>query len=597
MLRLLTIADLGVIEYAEVPLNPGLNVLTGETGSGKSIIVDALGLLLGDRADAGFVRAGASRARVEGVFALDEAAQKSVAPLVAEVASDDAQDGELVLTREINRDGKNICRINGRLVPLKSLAALGECLADIHGQSQHLSLLRPSEHVEILDSYAGLTEQRGRVAQVVNTLLKVRRDLENLQQEDRDVARRTDLLRYQIDEITAADLHDGEDAELLKDKTVLANAEQLQTATGSAYRVLGEEDGGVTSVADLLGSVLQELTDVESLDPSLERPRELAASLTYQAEELAHTLRDYRDAIDDNPPRLQEIEERFAMIDQLRRKYGDTIQDILDFARQAEEELLVFSTSEQTQEELLEEEVELSKRLGDLVGRLSLERNNAAIRLAHAVEAELTELAMDGTRVCIDLQRVESDDGISLHNSTESSMVDSPRYAFTASGIDRIEFQIAPNLGEPLKPLAKIASGGEAARLMLAFKAVLSEDTRIPTLAFDEIDSGVGGRIGGVVGKKLSALSTGHQVLCVTHLPQVAAFADHHIRVSKAPVAGRTVVDVSLLQGDECIEELSQMLGGASMSTRRSAAEMLERAAAWKTGDVPETPRLVMIAS
>jgi DNA repair protein RecN (Recombination protein N) len=585
MLRLLAIRNLGVVDDLELELRPGLNVLTGETGSGKSIIVDALTLLLGERVDESMLRAGASQARVEGVFSLTPALREAAASLLQELGLDGDED-ELVLTREINREGRNTCRVNGHLTPLKGLAALGERLADVHAQGQQVSLLRTAEHVGILDRYAGLTGLQMEVAETVAKLSRLREEAASLRANERDLARRMDLLSYEVREIEAARLRVGEDAELERERTVLGNADRLRTLAEEAYHLLEGGEGRRAAAADLLGRVAKDLQDLAALDPSLAHLCETAEGLSAQAEELARSLRGYSEGIEHDPERLQQVEERLSLIAQLKRKYGDAIEEILAYAERASEELAGLENNEDRKAALEAEEQTMLIQLGGLAGRLSRERRAAAGRLAQAVEVQLSEVAMAGTRVEVEVAQVEAEDGAPV--TLPSGEV--KRYGFTTFGIDRVQFLIAPNLGEPLRPLARTASGGEASRLMLAFKVALSGDDRIPTLVFDEIDAGIGGRVGTVVGKKLWALARSHQVLCVTHLPQAACFADHHVRVAKSIVDGRTVTRVEALEADGRVEEISQMLGSTGKSARHNAWEMMEQASRWKRGGEDERP-------
>ena len=567
MLSELTITNFAIIDRIQLTLVPGLSVLTGETGAGKSIIIDAVSTLLGGRADAELIRAGTEGARVEGIFVLPPTLREELTPLLHEQGLQDDSGGELILARAINRSGRNVCRVNGRAVPLSVLAQLGERLVDIHGQSEHLSLLRVKEHLNFLDRYAGLQEQRAAVAEGVRALRRVREELASLHRDERELARRADLLQYQVHEIEDAQLLPDEEDELLNERKLLLNAERLSELSHSAYQTLagGEEQH---TIADLLDSVLRDLTELERLDAQVAAQRQVVEETTYQLEDLARMLRSYRDGVEFNTVRLQAVEERLDLIHGLKRKYGGCIPEILRFAQEAARELHAITHNEERMAELEQEQARLVADVGAQAAALSAERRAAAERLSTGIERELDELSMKQAHFVVDIQWKEAEEGL---------LVEGKNYAFDLTGIDRVEFLISPNVGEPPKPLAKIASGGETSRLMLALKAVLSAADQVPTLIFDEIDQGIGGRAGGVVGLKLWGLTSEHQVLCVTHLPQLACYGDTHFQVDKAESEGRTVTRVRMLEGQERIEELAAMLGGPAGKTQlRSAEEMFQ---------------------
>ena len=587
MLRLLSVTNFATIEQLEMELDPGFNVLTGETGAGKSIIVDALSLLLGGRADGGMVRSGARRSRVEGVFLLNGDLVQKINLALGEYEIDFSEE-ELILAREVNLDGRNTCRVNGRIVPLKLLSTLAEYLVDIHGQNQHLSLFRVREHMDILDQYGGLWQLRTQVAQTVHQLMEVRRELGQLLREEQELAQRVDFLGYQVGEIGAANLRPAEDEDLALERDRAANAERIIELSDHAYRALYDSLDREDSVMDLLGQVSQDLAHLEQLDPSLSQARELADVLTHQVDELARTLRSYRDSIEYNPERIQELEGRLDLIRGLKRKYGSTIEEILAFAERASDDLERLSRSEERTEELKSQEMELREQVGRLAGRLSEARRHSAKRLADAIEEEVAGLAVEHTQVHVDVRQSSSEDGVPVGtndsgpSSTLSDGESTKCFAFNSTGIDSVEFLVSLNLGEPPRPLARVASGGEASRLMLAIKTILSTADRIPVLVFDEVDAGIGGRIGSILGQKLWGLSRSHQVLCVTHLPQIACYADHHFRVVKLASHDRAMTSVEILSDETRVMELSQMLGSDSGATRGNALEMLVEAGRWK---------------
>lgn len=591
MLRFISITNFATIEQLEMELEPGFNVLTGETGAGKSIIVDALSLLLGGRADAGNVRSGAHQARVEGVFLLNGDLVEKISGALGEYEIESG-DEELILAREVNLDGRNLCRVNGRIVPLRLLSALAEHLVDIHGQNEHLSLFRVREHLDILDKFGGSWGLRTQVAEGVHQLTDVRQELDRLQLEDQELAQRVDFLRYQIGEIRSADLRPGEDEDLALERDRLANAEQIITLSDQAYRALYDSPDQRDSVTDLMGQVTQHLVQLEKLDPSVNQELESANALTHQIDELGHTLRGYRDSIEYNPERLQELEGRLDLIRGIKRKYGSTIEEVLDFAEKASKDLEDLNRSEERAEGLKSREVELQLQVGELAGQLSKVRCQAAGRLASAVEKEISGLAVERAQVHVDINQTPSEHGVPVEtggSGPDATLAngEGPRcFAYSGTGIDSVEFLISLNPGEPPRPLARIASGGEAARLMLAIKSVLSEADRIPILVFDEVDAGIGGRVGSVLGQKLWGLAKSHQVLCVTHLPQIASYADRHIKVAKRASDNRTVTLVEVLAHEPRVAELSQMLGSDSGAARNNALEMLEQATEWKESGV-----------
>ncbi|MDD3827477.1 MAG: DNA repair protein RecN [Anaerolineae bacterium] len=581
MLVELTIRDFAIIDELHLRFGEGLNVLTGETGAGKSIIVDAVSLLLGGRGDAGLIRAGAGRASVEGVFRLDAEARAAVEPMLEADGLEGDEPGILVLSREIRKEGRNICRINGRAVALKSLQSVGECLVDIHGQTEHLSLMRVREHADLLDRYGGLWPLRQEVADRVAELRAVRRELSSLRRDERELARRTDLLQYQVSEIDAARLEPGEDQELGTERTRLANAEQLQALAQEAFTALYESGEDQASAVDLLQAAALALAGLLRLDPSTSALAETSEQVGYQLEDLAEQVREYRDQVEFNPRRLNQVEERLSLLHNLQRKYGDSIADVLAFAERARQELETIEHSEERIDELEAEEDRLLHEIGRLGSELSRQREEAGRRLAAGIEAELDELSMARARFGVDLAWRDDPEGAYVDEAGRNG-AQGQRIAFDSSGLDRVEFLVAPNVGEPLKPLIRIASGGETSRLMLALKTVLAQADRTPTLIFDEIDAGIGGRVGGVVGHKLWGLTRGdgdlvrcHQVLCVTHLPQLASYGDVHLHVTKGVVGGRTVTSVEALEGKALEEEMAGMLGAVTELTRASAVEML----------------------
>ncbi len=571
MLAEISISNLAIIDRLNLKFAPGFNALTGETGAGKSIIVDAVGLLLGSRAQTELIRAGCEETVVEGIFVIDSQTRELLASPLQEFGIDLEEDS-LILARELHRAGRNVCRVNNRAVTLSILEQIGDRLVDIHGQSEHLSLLRVREHVDFLDRYGNLWEQRASLGRQVRALRKIRQELRDLQNDARETARRIDRLTFVIEEIRSARLKTGEDESLKEERDLLANAEERARLADQAYRALygaGEEEKGAL---DLLAEAVQACGLLEKFDPGVKSMLEQSDSASALMDDLARTLREYRDSIEFNTDRLARVDERLDLIFRLKRKYGDSIDEVLKFASSSEQELQGISHAEERIAELKALELKSLQEAGTLAQDLSAVRHTAAERLSREIEQELQDLGMARSKFGVALNRVEEQNGL---------IVGDKRYGFDSTGIDRVEFLVSPNPGEPLKPLAKLASGGETSRLMLALKAVLGAADRTPTLIFDEIDQGIGGRTGGVVGRKLWGLTRPgngnyrHQVICVTHLPQIASFGDSHFHIRKEIAGERTITRVAELRGERRIDELAQMLGAATETTRQSAEEML----------------------
>jgi len=569
MLTELRIRDFAIIQEVSLRLGAGFVVFTGETGAGKSIIIDAVEMLLGGRAEASMIRTDAAAALIEGAFQLNPANGEELQALLESEGLRD-EPTALTLGREIRREGRSICRVNGRTVSLGLMRAIGELLVDVHGQSEHLSLLRVKEHLNLLDRYAQTEVLRQEFQQAFGTLLAVRRELAELRERERDAARRSEMLAFQINEIQAASLRPEEEAALTEERSRLANAEQLADLAGRAIAALDESVDESAPASDLLGQAAEVLASLAKVDSSMEQIHAETQALVEQAGDVARRLRLYRDEIEFNPKRLDEVEERIGLIRGLGRKYGGRVEAVLAHAESVRQELETITHAEQRIRELSSQEATGLQRLGDIGARLSQARREAGERLAAAVEGELADLRMAGARFGVDFQ---------WEDEAEGAPVGERRVAFGPTGLDRAEFLVAPNPGEGLKPLVKIASGGETSRLMLGLKGVLARADRTPTLIFDEIDQGIGGRVGAVVGRKLWGLAHTHQVLCVTHLPQLAAFGDQHFRVEKQVKRGRTITMVGPMSEAERAEELASMLGSVSEANRQSAGDLLRQAA------------------
>jgi DNA repair protein RecN (Recombination protein N) len=567
MLSELRIENFAIISQLELSFSPSLNIFTGETGAGKSIIIDAVEMILGGRADASMVRAGAARAMVEASFELTEEMSHSVRQILEREALLDEANA-LTLGREIRSNGRSFARINGRNVNNHVLTELSEFLVDVHGQSEHLSLLHVKQHLGLLDRFAHVESELTEYQKAYHQLTHVRSQLSELRAAEKDASRQIDILEYQINEIIAAHLREGEDDELRAERTRLANAEGIASLVQEAIQILDDGTPDSLSVTELIGQVTNVLNNLNRLDPTQVKLGERSQNALDELTDIATTLHDYLETIEFNPNRLEQVEERLNLIQNLKRKYGETVPLVLKFAEMARKQLDSITHVSERIIDLEDEEKQLLKKLGEIGELLSENRHIAAKRLEKNLETELEHLSLVEARFKVDFSQHLSENGVFLK--------DGRRVAFDSSGLEQVEFLVAPNPGEGFKPLVKIASGGETSRLMLAIKNILAQADKIPTLIFDEIDQGIGGRVGIVVGRKLWELARQHQVLCVTHLPQLAAFGEQHWRVLKEVREGRTETRVEALEGEERLIELAQMMGALSDGTRQSAQELLE---------------------
>jgi len=590
MLLELTIRNFAIIRDLHIVFSPGFNALTGETGAGKSIIIDALGAVLGARVSSDLVRSGSSNAWVEALFDARELEGNQALQSVFTEHGIQPEDGNLILSRDINANGRSVARVNGRTVTAATLATIGGFFVDIHGQSEHLSLLRPAVHLDLLDHFAGTGEHRQRFADLVREYGSIQRRIEQIQSTERERAHRTDLLQFQVEEIGSASLEPGEDDALDRQRTVLANSERLALLAAEAYQLLdgGDEASGepISGALDKLRLVVERVEELSRIDRENEPLASQMREVLYLLEDHTLTIRSYSERVEADPGRLAEIEDRLALIKQLKRKYGATLDDVINYLDSARAELDELQNSEEHIEELREASATLRRRLGSLAGQISSARQTAAVTLVDEVERSIAELNMGRSRFQV---------SFSAHGGTTTIPVEIDglivERSFDPTGTDRVEFLIAPNAGEAPKPLGKVASGGEMARLMLALKSILSTADDTPTLVFDEVDVGVGGRSGQPVGEKLWRLGGRHQVLVISHLPQVAAFAESHYKITKLDREGRTETRIDLLEIDERIDELAAMLDGQppTPESRENARAMLERIETWKRERVVST--------
>ena len=573
MLEELRIRNFAIIENITIEFTHGFNVITGETGAGKSILIDAVELLLGGRADSSMVRTGQDKAVIEGVFVLDERARQQVVPILLEqeLIADASEADFITITRELRASGRSSARLNGVTCNINTLQEIGGRIVDLHGQHAHMSLFKPRAHVDLIDRYANLLEVRDALTQVIGTLKQTRDEITRLQSDKDDLKRRAERLRYEVDEIDAAQLKADEEDDLQAELKRLGNSEKIAELTARSLVLLSgdEDDDEFLPAVDLLMDVAKLLERLGKFDEQMSEEATLANELAANAQELAITLAGYADEIEHDPDRLSELEERLDVIQKLKRRYNaDSISDVIAYGEQARTELDSIEHSEERLLELRAQEEKILRHIGELCERIHKVRSVAAGAMSKKIVRELKDLKMERTRFEVVMTRTEAADG--------AYGKDGKRYQFNGTGMEQVEFMMSANPGEPLRPLAKVASGGEAARIMLAIKRVLSQADDTNTLIFDEIDQGIGGRVGAIVGEKLWSLSDGHQVLVVTHLPQLATYGDKHLHVSKRTSKTRTVTHVQHLADEESrIAEIAAMLGATGASGQQSARDLL----------------------
>jgi DNA repair protein RecN (Recombination protein N) len=552
MLHALHIENLAIIDRLEVAFEAGFNALTGETGAGKSILIDALNLALGERADTSLIRAGAARLRVNAIFELPD--DPDLHAHLAELGVE-PEDGLLYLSREVQASGRSIARINGQPAPTSALKAIGDRLIDLHGQHEHQSLLKPSSHLEFLDRWLGepALRLREQVRHTVNALRQTERDLQELTAREREREQMLDLYRFQVDEIRQANLQAGEDEQLETEARRLMHAEKLIALAGNAYDALLGEQGAYDQTA----TAARCLTEIARIDPSVAPWGELLEGALAQLEEVARNLRAYAESIEYDPTRLEEVIERQELLKRLKRKYGDTIEAVLQYADEAAAKLHALETQTERRAELEAEQARLQAEAHTLCEQLSALRREGAQRFADAVQAALRTLAMERAQFVVEARPKPMD----------------------TTGADSVEFLFSANPGEPPRPLSKIASGGEMSRVMLALKTVLADAAPVPTLVFDEIDAGIGGRTAHAVGEQIAQLARHCQILCITHLPQIACRAGRHLLIEKHTDGAATRVSVQPLTGEARVQEIARMLAGTPTETAlQHARELLHNA-------------------
>ncbi len=558
MLQSLYLENIALIEKLGIELFPGFNVLTGETGAGKSIIIDAVNFVLGERTSRDLIRNGAARAKVEAVFNLNEG---DAAFAALDALGIEYDGNELILSRELSAAGRNACRVNGTLVPVASLKSVSDTLVDIHGQHEHQALLDAENHISYLDAYCHAESLP--IIEKIDAIVSKRNELMLKRNSgfasEREREREMDMLRYQIEEIASANLEAGEEERLNAEKTVLLNAERIRTALETAHMALsGAEEGSALSAID---TARRSMRDIAALNKDYEALGDKIEELYYAAEDISFVLRDTSENVESDMQRLEEIEQRLKLISDLKRKYGRTVEDVIDFGKDAGTKLNELENAEALAAELDAKLDRLKAEYNVAADELSKVRRAAGDRLKRNVLNELKDLGM--AKAMFDVALSDASGG-------------EPR----KGGRETAEFMLSANPGEPLKPLEKVASGGELSRIMLCFKSIFADNDRVPTLIFDEIDTGISGRTAAVVGEKMLGIAKKHQVICVTHLAQIAALAEAHLMVRKYDDGKNTFVETRQLNEEEKVQRIAQMMDGESdsPSALTHARELIARA-------------------
>ena len=558
MLQSLYLENIALIEKLGIELFPGFNVLTGETGAGKSIIIDAVNFVLGERTSRDLIRNGAARAKVEAVFNLNEG---DAAFAALDALGIEYDGNELILSRELSAAGRNACRVNGTLVPVASLKSVSDTLVDIHGQHEHQALLDAENHISYLDAYCHAESLP--IIEKIDAIVSRRNELMLKRNSgfssEREREREMDMLRYQIEEIASANLEAGEEERLNAEKTVLLNAERIRTALETAHMALsGAEEGSALSAID---TARRSMRDIAALNKDYEALGDKIEELYYAAEDISFVLRDTSENVESDMQRLEEIEQRLKLISDLKRKYGRTVEDVIDFGKDAGTKLNELENAEALAAELDAKLDKLKAEYNVAADELSKVRRAAGDRLKRDVLNELKDLGM--AKAMFDVALSDAAGGESRKGGRETA-----------------EFMLSANPGEPLKPLEKVASGGELSRIMLCFKSIFADNDRVPTLIFDEIDTGISGRTAAVVGEKMLGIAKKHQVICVTHLAQIAALAEAHLMVRKYDDGKNTFVETRQLNEEEKVQRIAQMMDGESdsPSALTHARELIARA-------------------
>ncbi len=565
MIETFLLRNIALIDELALELSPGLNIFTGETGAGKSVILKSVGLVLGERATADIVREGADVATVEVAVAPPQQPRVAAGYEDSEHRTTQgdafenryielADEDSLILSRQINASGRSRGCINGRLATLKQLQALGTQLVDIHGQHEHQSLFKTETHLNLLDAFGGCGELRKQIHKLYEHRQRLQQEISELRRDLQTTAREKERLEFECAELEAATLEEGEEEKLIAEARRLTHAETLFESANQVYGCLDSGGHHTLSVMELLKSTTKTLTSLSDVDASLSTLNQQLESASYEIEDVALQIRRYADTVELNPIRLAEVNDRLEQLSKLKRRYGNSVSEILAYHAEASEQLQRLNLSTEKMASLDVEMDKVNQEAQQLCAALSAKRKQVAKRLSSLIEKELRMLSMDKARFRVSV--VPKVDG------TGPLLIDGQRYAFGADGMDSVEFLIAPNVGSTLRPIASIASGGEISRIMLALKTVLVQVDNIRTLIFDEIDSGIGGKVADVIGQKLKELSASSQVICITHLPQLARFADQHFRVEKKIVGHRTLITAKPLTEEERVYEIARMHGG-----------------------------------
>lgn len=572
MLRELYIRNFALIDELQIQLQPGLNILTGETGAGKSIIIDALDLLLGGRASANFIRTGQKQAFIQATFDLGKKSYLNNLLTEMGLKTDPEQ---IILSREITTSGNNRLRINGQFATRNMVKDLSQYLLDIHGQNEHQTLLKRHEHLRLLDEYGGEENEKliKETQKYYFALKDLQQEMKTLQQNEHEKNQRLELLNYQIAEIDQAKLEIGEEEALIARRKILINAEKLFQNTSIVDQLLAGDGFEASGALEIVGQLLKKLEEMQQIDANLETIRLMIESAYYQLEEASFSVGSYANQLEFDQDELMEIEERLSLLSQLKRKYGQNIKEIISYREEIARELSSLTQSEERLEALAVELVEIKKQYLQTAINLSERRKAVGLRFAWKVMREMGELSMPNAKFVVRQEWQEAGP------NTEGIEIADLRYHYGAEGLDQTEFLITPNPGEPLKPLIKIASGGEISRIMLAIMCVTLGLGQVDAVIFDEVDSGVGGEAAQKVAEKLALIAKDKQVICITHLPQIAAMADTQYHIYKEIRDQRTYSNVRRLDEEQRIEELARMYGGTEVASAKEHASAMLRAA------------------
>lgn len=557
MLVELSIQDFAIIEKSRIHFTKGFNVLTGETGAGKSIIIDAIGTILGARTSKEFIRTNCDKAIVEGIFSLENT--KKVETILDKFGIDIDEDRSILITREIYSNGRSVSRVNGRTVTLSMLNEITKNLIDIHGQHEHQSLLNTDSHIKIVDSFGDndFKALKKSISEKYSELLVIKKRLKEVSIDINEKNRQIDILKYQLDEIDDAQLGKLDEEDILNEYNKLSNIKEIGATIGAAIEIINSDNYNDTSVIDKINQTIAIIGDIKDYDKELKKYHETLINISYELQDLTMELRKYFDRIEFDEERLAFLEERINTINKLKNKYGNTIEEILEYRDNIEKKLNLFLNNEKEVEKLEQKIHIIETELEADCDALSKKRKIISNDLENNISKELAELNMKNVIFKVKFERSDY---------------------FSYNGFDKIEFLISTNPGEEPKSLSKIISGGEMSRIMLAFKSILADYDEIPCLIFDEIDTGISGRTAQVVGEKISKISKNHQVICISHLPQIAALGDTHFLITKTIHNDKTTTEVKKLDSEQRINELSRLLGGVDLTdtTKLHAKEMLE---------------------